>query len=300
MSKVYVAIGFEESRLDMAIAEVSDIKRTRIMLRSQSLKEPLVCRQTGKLRTQPSELTSLGNSLEAFITRGPVQVLIGIPDNLCRMRIVRGDENRPEAADSFKARDPRSKDERVFSTHHPQSSGDTTEGLLVTAPRLDIMRYMEPFDREPYELSVMTPASICRYNYLVGRLPELSEKSHVLVHLSESSCDIAVWSEGLPRYNERLSRDDCSWPCVAQWLDRVEAVASRTGRGSKMLLRGPAEMVTMAEQKLVNARVFNEQTVAFYDRGCSLEGDASLPSSGNFDVALGLLAYEARGSIVGD
>lgn len=300
MSKIYIAIGFEESRLEMAIAEVSDTKQTRIMLRSESLAEPLVCRRTGKVRSQPSVLTSLASSLETFIPRGSVQVLVGMPDNLCRMRIVRGDKSRPEAADGSEGRDPRSKDERVFSTRHLQSSGDTAEGLLVTALRLDIMRYVELFDREPYALSVITPASICRYNYLVSRVPELRERSHILIHLSESSCDIAVWSEGLPRYNERLTRDNCSQPDVVQWLGRVEAVASRTCLGSTTLLRGPAEMVTMAEQKLVNARVFNEQTVVLNDRGCLLEGEGPLVSSGNFDVALGLLALEARRRIVGD
>lgn len=300
MSKVYVAIGFEEFRLEMVIARVSPTKEMRITLRHHTLAEPVVCQQTGTLLSQTAVLTYLGNSLKAFITRGPVQVLIGIPDHLCRMRIVRTGEIGSGVTDSSETLDPSSKGVRVFSTFTYQSAGETTDGLLVAAPRVEILRYVELFSREPYELSAITPGSICRYNYLLGRTPGLADKSHILVHLSESSCTMAVWSAGLPRYHERLPREGSLVDSVERWLERVVAVSRRSGRSSEIILRGPTEIVTAAEQNLVNARGLNERTADLHDCGYSLEGEVLLGSQGCFDVTLGLLALEMRRRRTGD
>jgi len=300
MSEVYVAIGLEESRLEIAIAEVSDIKQTRIMLRSQSLAESVICRQTGTLLSPTPVLTAIVNSLEAFIARGLVQVLMGIPDNLCRMCIARGDESKSGGVNVSETQDSRSEDDRVYSTFQYQASGSAGNELVVTAAREQLLQYAEIFHREPYMLSVITPAAICRYNYLVGQIPGLSNGRYILVHLSDSACDIAVWSEGLPRYHERLPWEGSTAQSNIRWLERVVGVASRSGAVSEILLRGPSEIVAAVERKLVNARRWQEQTAERECEEYSLEGEIHLRSGGCFDISLGLLATEIRRRGVND
>jgi hypothetical protein len=215
--------------------------------------------------------------------------MIGIPDNLCRTRKVSLEKETPHERQSTQLSETPSQRELVADAFPKQSLGGSDgEAFVVSCSREDIMRYVSAVDNKGWILSTLTPLMVARYNYLIARSPRVTKGRVLLVHVCESACDIALWSDALLLYREHLIRHDIrdTWESVCD--KRVQQVAERIEENYAVVVHAPREFGRLIDERSTMRRTSGDVDECLVAR--AVEGEIESVSLGYFDATLGLMA----------
>lgn len=294
-SKVYAALGFHESRLEIAILTQLECGERHLALRSVALPRGVICAESGRLM-RPADLRDLiQETMGTMVPSCLVEVMIGIPDNLCRTRTVQMTANPIHERQSSVSSQVSSDSGHVFDISPKKSNAKANgEAFMVSCSTEDVMRYVSAAARKGWIVTNLTPLVVARFNYLAERSPGAAGKRLLLVHACESACDIALWSDELLLYREHLIQGDTSVMWESACDKRTQQIAARIEGSYAVVIRAPRELT-----RLINARSPVWRALAIdVDDECSLartiEGEFESRTAGYFDAVLGLLTQSTR------
>lgn len=293
--KVYVALGFHECRLEIALLRLMECGKRHITLRSAPVPYGVVCAESGAL-TRPADIqTRIGQLALAIKGMGSVELLIGIPDNLCRARTLGVTKDLTAARHSSELNATPYEDARIvdiFPKRPPVNPNQ--ESFVVSCAHSDIERYISAVIRNNWVVGLVTPLMVARYNYLMKHLSESSRERVLIVHGCETACDIALWYRDALLYRERLTRDNECTAWESACLRRVEEVAARITGEYVVMLRAQREVVSMITSGLSARKILLDRDAIEPRLADSVDGEVESLNFGCFDVTLGLLAAVAR------
>jgi hypothetical protein len=292
--KAYAALGVHESRLEIALLCQFEGGRRSLALRSVSLPQGVICAESGKL-TRPTELRGhIQEALETMVTARSIDLMIGIPDNLCRNRTVRMKAEATPAWQSAACGKLSCESGQVVDIS-PKSPniGSSQEAFMVSCATEDVMRYVSAVARKGSIVTNLTPLMVARFNYLADCSLSAGNNRLLVVHACENACDIALWSEELLLYREHITRHDTVGSWVSTCDKRAQQVASRIGGVYSVVVRAPRELASLIDE---NSQIGRTSAVVVDDTcrlAHTIEGDRESLSSGYFDAALGLLTQSS-------
>ncbi len=295
MSKVYAALGFHESRLEIALLRQLEDGERHLALRSVPLRHGLICADSGRLVCQKELSKLIQEEVGNAVYGRSVDVMIGISDNLCRTRKLRlTTESHPERQSSVLGELSSQMDPVVDMFPRKSLASSGGEAFMVSCPREDIMRYVSAVDRKGWILSSLTPLMVARYNYLIPRSPRVNKGQLLLVHACQSACDIALWSDELLLYREHLIRHDIRDGWAFACDKRVQQVEARIEADYTVVVRAPRELRSLIDERPTARRTSGEDDEDECSLARTIEGEVESLSLGYFDATLGLLAQGIR------
>jgi hypothetical protein len=295
MHKVYVALGFHASRLEIALLRQSEAGERHLALRNISLNQGVVCAESGSLVGQTELRGIIRESIGTIVAGRSVDVIIGIPDNLCRTRQVHLGRNASHERQSAVFSESCSQMESVVDMFPGRTPGSLDgEAFVVSSSRQDIMRYVSAVDNRGWILRNLTPLMVARYNYLIARSPSATKGRVLLVYVCQSACDIALWSGEVLLYREHLIRHDIrdTWESVCD--KRVQQVAARIEGEFAVVVHAPREFVMLLDERSTARQTSGEDVGVECPVVDTVEGEVESLSLGYFDATLGLLAQRMR------
>jgi hypothetical protein len=295
LPKVYVALGFSESRLEIALLRQTKPGKRYLTLRSAPLPQGVVCPESGEL-TRPADIqTHIGNLTCAIQEMDSVELLLGIPDNLCRTRTVSVTTNSISTQLASALERTSYERGRVVDIFPGKSQiNQNQEALMVSCSLNDIKRYISALVQDTWIVGIVTPLMVCRYNYLINRSPTSLRERLLIVHACQNACDIALWSANTLLYREHVTAShECdAWESTC--LRRVLEVSARIAGGYMGMIRGPRRLVSMIESGLSAQKILFDCEAIDSRLADSVDGEVESLDIGGFDTALGLLAQVAR------
>jgi hypothetical protein len=290
MSKLYVALGCQESRVEIAMLRQDDRSRRTISLRSIQLRQGVICADSGRLIDQQELARCIHKETASIVATHPVDVAIAIPDALCRTRTVRNTSGHSHGRRISSVEEQSFDGESVIDIYPTSSTRHSGEVFMVACPTVDIMQYVSAVDHRGWILSSITPLMVARYNCLLSRGYRPASTCLLLVHTSPDRCDIALWSNELLVYRERVTRACTQDAWESECEGRVQAVAQRVEGSYVLVIRGPLAMARLLDSKLSERCVSLERKSTEHPLADSVEGELESRELGYFDASLGLLA----------